>query len=254
MRAKDADGVVSLNMRRTPQAIVLAESLDRNIAIGRNARPKKELSMKMKLYEFGPTRSIRVRWTLQELGVDFEPIRVNLLAGENRRPEFLKINPAGKLPVLVDGDLVLTESVAIVLYLADKYSNKGLIPTDLKERAQVNRWLLFAATELEQPLWRISRHTVLYPEDQRLPGDVTLASQEFRAMASVLEEHMQRRQFVVGDSVTVADLVTAYTLDWGNEDQLLDGCPQLLAYMKRMYARPNAPPRIAEAFANINNP
>jgi glutathione S-transferase len=207
--------------------------------------------MKMKLYEFGPTRSIRVRWTLQELGVDFEPIRVNLVAGEHRHPEFLKINPAGKIPVLVDGDLVLTESVAIVLYLADKYSNKGLIPTDLKERAQVNRWLLFAATELEQPLWRISRHTALYPEEQRSPGDVILASQEFKAMASVLEEHMQRRQFVVGDSVTVADFVAAYTLDWGNENQLLDDCPQLLAYMKRMYARPNAPPRIAAAFATI---
>jgi glutathione S-transferase len=214
---------------------------------------KKELSMKMKLYEFGPTRSIRVRWTLQELGVDFEPIRVNLVAGEHRRPEFLKINPAGKIPVLVDGDLVLTESVAIVLYLADKYSNKGLIPTDLKERAQVNRWLLFAATELEQPLWRISRHTTLYPEEQRLPGDVILASQEFKAMAYVLEQHMQRRQFVVGDSVTVADFVAAYTLDWGNEDQLLDDCPQLLAYMKRMYARPNAPQRIAEAFATIKS-
>jgi glutathione S-transferase len=207
--------------------------------------------MKMKLYEFGPTRSIRVRWTLQELGVDFEPVRINLVAGEHQRPEFLEINPAGKIPVLVDGDLVLTESVAIVLYLAEKYSNQGLLPSGLDQRAQVNRWLLFAATELEQPLWRISRHTALYPEDQRLPGDVILASQEFKAMASVLEEHMQRRQFVVGDSVTVADFVVAYTLDWANEDQLLDGCPQLLAYMKRMYARPNAPPRIAEAFATI---
>ncbi len=209
--------------------------------------------MKMKLYEFGPTRSIRVRWTLQELGVDFAPVRVNLLAGEHQRAEFLKINPAGKIPVLIDGDVVLTESVAIVLYLAEKYSDKGLIPTDLKERAQVNRWLLFAATELEQPLWRIARHTTFYPEEQRLPGDVILASQEFKAMASVLEEHMQRRQFVMGDSVTVADFVMAYTLDWANENQLLDGCPQLLAYMKRMYARPSAPPRIAEAFATINS-
>src|SRR6266496_5984510 len=104
--------------------------------------------MKMKLYEFGPTRSIRVRWTLQELGVDFEPIRVNLVAGEHRRPEFLKINPAGKLPVLVDGDLVLTESVAIVLYLGEKYADKGLLPKDLGQRAQLNKWLLFAATEL----------------------------------------------------------------------------------------------------------
>jgi glutathione S-transferase len=208
--------------------------------------------MKMKLYEFGPTRSIRVRWTLQELGVEFESIRINLLAGEHLQPKFLKINPAGKIPVLVDEDLVLTESVAIVLYLADKYSNKGLIPTELKERAQVNRWLLFAATELEQPLWRIARNTMLYPEDQRLPADVVLASQEFKAMAAVLEEHMQRRQFLVGNTVTVADFVAAYTLDWANEDRLLDDCPQLLAYMKRMYARPNAPQRIAEAFAAIN--
>lgn len=209
--------------------------------------------MKMKLYEFGPTRSIRARWTLQELGVEFESIRINLLAGEHLQPKFLKINPAGKIPVLVDEDLVLTESVAIVLYLADKYSNKGLIPTDLKERAQVNRWLLFAATELEQPLWRIARNTTLYPEDQRLPADVILASQEFKAMAAVLEEHMQRRQFLVGDAVTVADFVAAYTLDWANEDRLLDDCPRLLAYMKRMYARPNAPQRIAEAFAAITS-
>jgi glutathione S-transferase len=210
-----------------------------------------ELPMKMKLYEFAPTRSIRVRWTLQELGVDYESIPVNLPAGEHRRPEFLKINPAGRVPVLVDDDLVLTESVAIVLYLADKYSDKGLIPIDLKERAQVNRWLLFAATELEQPLWRISRHTTLYPEEQRLPADVILAGQEFKAMAAVLEKHMRGRQFVVGDSVTVADFVVAYTLDWANEDRLMDDFPQLLAYMKRMYARPNAPQRVAEAFASI---
>jgi glutathione S-transferase len=205
----------------------------------------------MKLYEFAPTRSIRVRWTLQELGVEFESVPVNLMAGEHRRPEFLKINPAGKIPVLVDGDLVLTESVAIVTYLAEKYPQKGLIPTGLKQRAQVNRWLLFAATELEQPLWRISRHTALYPEDQRLPGDVLLASQEFRAMAEVLEKHMEERQFVVGESVTVADFVVAYTLDWANEVQLLDGFPHLLEHMKRMYARPHAPLRIAEAFARI---
>jgi len=107
----------------------------------------------MKLYEFAPTRSIRVRWTLQELGIDFEAIPVNLLTGEHRSPAFLKINPAGKLPVLVDGDMVLTESIAIVLYLAEKYRDKGLIPTDLQHRAQLMRWLLFTTTELEQPLW-----------------------------------------------------------------------------------------------------
>jgi glutathione S-transferase len=79
----------------------------------------------MQLYEFAPTRSIRARWMLQELGVDFESITVNPMVGEVRRPDFLKINPVGKIPVLVDDDLVLTESVAIALYLAEKYTHKG---------------------------------------------------------------------------------------------------------------------------------
>ena len=206
----------------------------------------------MKLYEFAPTRSIRVRWTLQELGAEFESVIVNMIAGEHRKPEFLKINPAGKLPVLVDGDLVLTESVAIVLYLADKYAEKSLIPTAPKQRAQLHRWLLFAATELEQPLWRIARHTSLYPETKRLPADVMLAREDFKPMAAVLAEHMTGRQFAVGDTVTIADFVLAYTLDWANEVQLLDGFPQLQAYMERMYARPHAPLRIAAALASIN--
>jgi glutathione S-transferase len=206
----------------------------------------------MKLYEFPPTRSIRVRWTLQELGVEFESVTVNLLAGEHRQPEFLNINPAGKVPVLVDGNLVLTESVAIVLYLAEKYSDKGLVPTGLGQRAELNRWLLFTATELEQPLWRIARQTSLYPEDVRLPADVALAREDFEPMARVLEEHMNRRQFVVGDSVTVGDFVLAYTLDWANEVRLLEGFPNLQKYLARMYARPNAPLRIAAAFDSIN--
>ncbi|HEY0682642.1 MAG TPA: glutathione S-transferase family protein [Steroidobacter sp.] len=205
----------------------------------------------MKLYEFAPTRSIRARWTLQELGVDFEAITVNLLAGQGQTPEYLRLNPAGKLPTLVDGDVVLTESVAIVLYLAEKYPEKRFVPTDPKLRAQLNRWLLFTATELEQPLWRIARHTFLYPEEQRSPADIEIASREFREMAAVMEQHMRGREFVVGDHVTVGDFVLAYTLDWGNEVQLLDRCPTLLSYMKRMYERPKAPMRIAAAAASI---
>jgi glutathione S-transferase len=203
----------------------------------------------MKLYEFAFTRSIRVRWTLQELGVDFEPISVNLFAGEGFRPEFLKLNPAAKIPVLVDGDLVLTESAAIVLYLAEKY--RRFLPTDVRGRAEVNRWLLFTVTELEQPLWRIAKNKNLYPEEQRLAADIPLASEDFRRMADVAEKHMQGRTFVVGDDVTVADFVLAYTLDWANEVKLLDRCPHLVAYMQRMYARPKAPNRIAELRAAL---
>lgn len=202
----------------------------------------------MKLYEFAPTRSIRARWILQELGVDFEALSVNLQAREHWSPEFLELNPAGKVPVLVDGDLILTESVAIVLYLAEKYPDRGFLPTDPQERADAYRWILFAVTELEQPLWRIARHTALYPERDRLPADVTLARREFLTMAAVLEEHMKTRTYVAGERVSAADFIVAYTLDWGSEAQLLGEYPSLRAYMERMYARPRAPRRIGEIF------
>jgi glutathione S-transferase len=206
----------------------------------------------MKLYEFAPTRSIRARWTLQELGIDFESVTVNLQRAEHRRPEFLRLNPAGKLPVLVDGDVVLNESVAIVLYLARKYPDRGFIPSDLASRADLDRWLLFTATELEQPLWRIARNTFLYPEPQRQATDVPIAGREFKEMAAIVESHLRERTFVVGDNVTVGDFVLAYTLDWGHEVGLLGDFPVLNSYVERMYARPQAPMRIAEALASLH--
>lgn len=205
----------------------------------------------MKLYEFAPTRSIRARWALQELDLPFESVEVKLLEGAGQTPEYLALNPTGKLPTLVDGDFVLTESVAIVVYLAEKHPHKGLLPTDFKQRTQLNRWMLFIVTELEQPLWRIARNSFLYPEEQRQPKDIEIAKGEFREMAAVLEKHMQGREFLVGDRVSVGDFIAAYTLDWGNEVGLLDRCPTLLAYMQRMYDRPKAALRIKDALKTV---
>lgn len=199
-----------------------------------------------------PTRALRVIWLLNELGLDYASCPVDLTQGEAKRPPFIELNPAAKVPVLVDGDTVLTESAAIQLYLAEKYPEAGLIPTSLEARAQVYRWMFFLVTEIEQPLWRIARHTFIYPEAQRLPQDVALAERECRAMLDVLEAHMADRTYLVGDRPSVADFNAAYTLDWANEAGLLDGTPRLRAYLQAMYARPAAPPTIAEAFAASN--
>lgn len=203
----------------------------------------------IKLYGTPPTRALRVIWLLNELGLEYEMHPVDLLKGEARREDFLALNPAAKVPVLVDGDLVLTESAAIQLYLAEKYPEAGFIPGSLEERAQMYRWIFFLVTEIEQPLWRIARHTFLYPEHKRLPQDVELAKRECREMVAVLEQHMQGREFVVGDRLSVADFNAAYTLDWVDEEKLLDNAPRLKDYLQAMYARPTAPMRIAEAFA-----
>jgi len=205
----------------------------------------------MKLYGMGPTRSLRARWALQELDAQFEFVPVDLQAGEHRHPDFLRLNPAGKLPVLVDGDQVITESAAIVMYLAEKYADKGLMPASLQDRAQAYRWSFFAVTELEQPLWRIARHSFVYPEAKRLPADIALAREEFLEMAAVLDQHMEGREFIAGERISIADCVTAYVLDWGNENGLVAGFANLAAYLERMYARPKAPQRIAAAMASL---
>lgn len=209
----------------------------------------------MKLYEFGPTRSIRVRWILQELGVDFEAASLDIAAGEQHAPEYLELSPTGKVPTLVDGDLVLTESAAIVLYLAEKYPDRGFLPTDPRLRADCYRWLFFAVTELEQPVWRIAKHTAILPEEDRLAADVELARRDFLPMAAVLENHLKGRAYVVGDRVTAADFIIAYTLDMASVTplRLLDQCPALRAYLERMYARPRAPLRIIEAFRALRS-
>ncbi len=205
----------------------------------------------MKLYEFPPTRSIRPRWVLQELGIPFDSIQVRPQSPETQTPEFRRMNPSGKLPLLVDGDFAITESVAICLYLADKYPEKRLFPTGLRERGEAYRWLLFAATELEQPLWRISRNTFLYPEGQRVAGDIPIAQREAAEAGAIVDAHLTGRAFMVGDHATIVDFVMAYTLDWAETAGCLGPAPNASAYLKRMYARPNAALRIAEALQRI---
>lgn len=205
----------------------------------------------MKLYGIPPSRAVRAMWLLNELGLDYERISVNVLDGENRTEAFLALNPAAKVPVLVDGETVLAESVAIQLFLADKYPEAGMTPERLEDRAQMHRWNFFLVTELEQPLWRISRHSLIYPEEKRLPRDIELARQECLQMVEVLEQHMQDREFMVADRVSVADFNAAYTLDWASYGNMLGNAPRLREYLKSMYARPAAPPTFADAIAAL---
>lgn len=203
--------------------------------------------MSIRLYEFAPTRSIRPRWVLQELGVPFESVVVRPQSPESRTPEFRRMNPSGKLPLLVDGDFAIAESVAICLYLAEKFPEQRLFPTALRERGDAYRWLLFAATELEQPLWRIARNTFVYPEAERVAADLPVAARDAREAAAIVDAHLEQREFMVGDHATIVDFVMAYTLDWAETIGCLGTAPHAAAYLKRMYARPNAALRISEA-------
>lgn len=206
----------------------------------------------MRLYGTPPTRALRALWLLRELGIGCEVIPVDLAKGEHLEPGFLALNPAGKVPVLVDGDLVLPESAAIPLYLAEKHPAAGFIPDGLEARAQMYRWIFFLVTEIEQPLWRMALHARIYPEHERRPEEIALAKRDCKKMIGVLEEHLRGRRFLAGASPTVADFIAAFTLDWANEEGLLVEAPRLRGYLKSMHERPRAPQTIAEGFAALD--
>lgn len=194
------------------------------------------------LYEYGPSRSMRCRWTLRELGLDYDKRQVDLAAGAHRSPEFLRLNPMGRVPVLVDGDLVLTESAAICVYLADKFPEKGLIPAaGTAERGLHDRWLFFTMTELDQPLWRHRRHTLLYPAEQQRPEEAALAAREFREAASIFQQMLQGRPYVLGDRFSVVDIVAGHTLFWAAWSDMLEGLDGLKAWLEALTRRPGCP-------------
>ncbi len=205
----------------------------------------------MKLYGIPPTRAVRPIWMLNELDLECEIISVDVSSGEHRQPHFLAINPFGKIPALVDGDLTIAESVAIMMYLAERYGAGRFIPQDVQLRAQMHQWMYFLVAEIEQPLWRSALHTVIYPEAERQPAELPLAQRDCRRMLAPLERHMAQREFLAGESVSVADFSAAYTLDWAQESGWLDQSPNLSKFVARMYARPAAPPTIAEGFAAL---
>lgn len=205
----------------------------------------------IKLFGGGGNRWVRPYWTLRELDVPFEPIKISIMKGETQTPEFLKLNPFGKLPALQDGDFQLFESAAICNYLADKYPEKGLAPkTGTKSRAIYDQWISMAISDLEQPLWRITRHKFIYPELNRSTAEIELAKADFHKIATVLEG-LLKTDYLVDSRFSVADIVMTYTLRWATAKNIMDTnqiepFKNLQEYMKRHIARPKFPSELYE--------
>lgn len=194
------------------------------------------------LYEFGSSRSVRCRWLLDELALPFESVVVNLREAEHRGEAFRKINPYGRVPALVDGDLVLFESVAICIYLADRYGHGSLIPAPgSPQRGLHDQWLLFAGVELDQVLWRVHCHERIYPPEKRIPEAAALARAQFPGVAEVLTDAIAGKKYLMGDDFTVADIVLGHTLRWATWYGLLEGFEGLQSYLAELQKRPACP-------------
>jgi len=193
----------------------------------------------MKLYHSPFTRSGRARWMLEEIGAPYEVERLALSKGEHRTPEYLAVHPHGSVPALIDGDLKLIESSAIVMHLADKFPEKKLAPAlGTNDRANYYRWMVYVPATVDPALEAITRHTRMLPEPKRVPALAEEGKNKLVGIVRVLEEAVGGREFVIGDTFTAADVIVGSAISWIGFLGMLEAHPVLAAYNKGLTARP----------------
>lgn len=193
----------------------------------------------MKLYHARQSRSIRPRWLLEELGVPYELVTLDMSKQEHKAPDYLKIHPHGALPALVDGDLALMESAAICAYLADKYPEKRLAPrVGSPARGPYYQWIVYTIATMEPPLIDVFMNTVRLPEAERSPAKVEAGRVAWKKVAEVLSGALQGKQYLLGNEFSTADVMVGSTLAWGQFLGLLEGFPVLQEYVGRLASRP----------------
>lgn len=169
--------------------------------------------MSLTLYGLAMSRAGRCLWTLEELGVAYDHVPTNFM-GENKAPEFLAINPNGRLPALQHDDLCLFESMAINLYLARAFGQGGLQPDDEKGAAQATQWSFWVMTECERPLLYGLLHTLGLMGFEQSAARVQEQREALERPLAVLDGVLAKRPFLVGDRFTVADLNVASVYLW----------------------------------------
>lgn len=161
-----------------------------------------------KIIGFPKTRAMRVMWLLEELGETYE-IDPAMPQSETVRA----VSPSGKVPILVDGDLVVTESVAICTYLADKHG-KFTFPAGTPERAIQDSFTQFAVDVLEGALWTAAKNSFILPEDVRVPEVKRACRLEFQNGLDLLEKRLGDGPYVMGETFTIADIILGHCAGW----------------------------------------
>ena len=159
----------------------------------------------IKLYGQFLSRAPRCLWAVEEIGVEYEHISVSQMNGETQTPEFLAVNPNGKVPALVDGDLHLFESMAINLYLAQKYG-KSLWPADQNGQAEAIQWSIWAMTEIEPPLIAMLEEIMFKEEGERDQDRIANAKEQIDRPLKVLNDALASSEWLVGEAFSIADL------------------------------------------------
>jgi glutathione S-transferase len=188
---------------------------------------------KLTLYHAAPSRSSIVRWMLEEIGEPYEIHLLSLSKGENRAPEYVAVNPMGKVPALRHGDTVITEAAAICTYLADEFPRAKLnVPIGDPRRGPYLKWLFFGPSCIEPAM--MDRAFPRREEARR----AALGYGDFDTVMNVVADAVARGPYILGEQFTAADVVIGSTLRFGMLFKLLPERPEFTSYTGRLAQRP----------------
>lgn len=195
----------------------------------------------IQLYE-SPTSSNcqRVKIVLEEKKLPYQSVRIDLKKGEQKHPDFLKINPYGKVPAIVDGDTVVYESCIIAEYLDDKYPEPSLMPKDPAQRAKIRILTDYGVIHLFTA-HRVLRDEITKPENERDPAVVDAAKNDLRKLLLRFEQEMGQHAYLAGDSISLLDTnFVARFVQWERFGVLPNSSlPRLTTWLERMKKRPS---------------
>jgi glutathione S-transferase len=191
-----------------------------------------------KLYGISGSRALRSIWAIEEVGVEYEHVPTNF-SEDSKSEDYLAVNPNGRIPALIDGDLVLFESMAINLYLAKTYGG-DLYPGNASDEARANQWSVWAISEIEPLQMQIVIQKIFVPEDKRDAGIIARAEKGLERPLKVLDAQLSNRTYLLGDQFSIADLnVAAVMLLLNMVDYDYSAHTHVKRWADSCYARPS---------------
>ncbi len=191
----------------------------------------------IKLHGTSMSRAARSLWALEELGVKYDHVPTDVPSA--RKPEHLKINPNGHIPAIDDAGTIVWESMAINLYLAEKYRKNTLWPASVEDHAACYQWSFWGMTEIEPPLMTILVNRVFAPPEHRNEQAAVKAIEELKQPLKVLDAHLHNREYLLDKEFTIADLNVASVLGLSMFAKLdLSATPAAQKWLQKCMGRP----------------
>jgi glutathione S-transferase len=163
----------------------------------------------VKIYGSPKSSARRCYWLMEELGIQYERQLLDMQKKEHKSESFLKLNPNGKIPCIVDGPFVLWESMAITQYLADKHGKSDLVGKTVEERAQIQQWTIWSIAELQRPLVDLLIQVFFMPPEKRSQDVIDKAKKAAEPLLAILDQELKGRKYLVAERFTLADLHVA---------------------------------------------